>query len=338
MKQTTSLLIRPSEVLISVRLEPVERRLVLLPNQHERFTQLRAGSISHKLARTACAALFWLTAAAPADAAGPGRIVSVGGALTEIVYALDGAERLVGVDSTSLIPAAAQALPQVGYMRTLSAEGVLSLKPDLVLASAHAGPPAVLEQLRAAGVQIQTLAEDYSAAGIAAKIGAIAALLEQPERGRELADQVQADFDRLAQWRSQSREYPKVLFLMAVAHGAPLASGRGTAADAVLTLAGAANAAGELQGNKPIGTEAMVAAAPDAILLTDVAANAIGGLEAFYRQPGIAHTPAGRQRKVFIVDTLALLGFGLHSGQTVLELAKRLHGEPAVAADAGAGR
>ncbi|MDX8129392.1 ABC transporter substrate-binding protein [Methylomonas sp. OY6] len=294
-------------------------------------------SLSHKLAQAACAAVLWLSAVVPA-AAGPGRIVSVGGALTEIVYSLGGAERLVGVDSTSLMPAAAQALPQVGYMRTLSAEGLLSLRPDLLLSSAHAGPPAVLEQLRAAGVRIETLPEDYSAAGIAAKIGTIAALLDKPEQGRELAGQVQADFDRLAQWRAQQDEQPKVLFLMAVAHGAPLASGHGTAADAVLTLAGAANAAGELQGNKPISTEAMVAAAPDVILLTDVATNAIGGLEAFYRQPGIAQTPAGRQRKVLVVDTLALLGFGLHSGQALLELAKRLHGEPAVAADAGAGR
>ncbi|OAI14826.1 ABC transporter substrate-binding protein [Methylomonas koyamae] len=285
--------------------------------------------------RSTLAALAWL-AAAPVSAAAPARIVSVGGALTEIVYALDSAERLVGVDSTSLAPAEAKALPQVGYMRTLSAEGVLSLSPDLLLASAHAGPPTVLEQLRAAGVRIETLAEDYSAAGITAKIGAIAALLDKPEQGRALVGQVQADFDRLAQWRAQSSEQPKVLFLMAVAHGAPLASGRGTAADAVLTLAGAANAAGELQGNKPIGIEAMVAAAPDVILLTDVAANAIGGLEAFYRQPGIAQTPAGRQRKVLVVDTLALLGFGLHSGQAVLELAKQLHGEPAVAIDAGA--
>ncbi|CAD6876704.1 heme/hemin ABC transporter substrate-binding protein [Methylomonas fluvii] len=294
-------------------------------------------SLSHKLARAACAALLWLTAAAPAHAAGPSRIVSVGGALTEIVYALDGAERLVGVDSTSLMPAAAKVLPQVGYMRSLSAEGVLSLRPDLLLASAHAGPPAVLEQLRAAGVRIETLAEDYSAAGITAKIGAVAALLDKPEQGLALAGQVQADFDRLAQWRAQRGDQPKVLFLMAVAHGALLASGRGTAADAVLTLAGAANAAGELQGNKPIGTEAMVAAAPDVILLTDVAANAIGGLEAFYQQAGIAQTPAGRQRKVLVVDTLALLGFGLHSGQAVLDLAKQLHGEPAVAADAGDG-
>ncbi|QSB00005.1 hemin ABC transporter substrate-binding protein [Methylomonas sp. EFPC1] len=294
-------------------------------------------SLSHKLAQAACAAVLWLSAVVPA-AAGPGRIVSVGGALTEIVYALVGAEHLVGVDSTSLMPAAAQALPQVGYMRTLSAEGVLSLRPDLLLASAHAGPPAVLEQLRAAGVRIETLAEDYSTAGIAAKIGTIAGLLDKPEQGRELAGQVQADFDSLAQWRAQSREQPKVLFLMAVAHGAPLASGRGTAADAVLALAGARNAAGELQGNKPIGTEAMIAAAPDVILLTDVAANAIGGLEAFYRQPGIAQTPAGRQRNIFVVDTLALLGFGLRSGQAVLELAKRLHVEPAVAIDANAGR
>lgn len=296
-------------------------------------------SLSLSLAgRNAVAALVWLAAATPVSAAAPARIVSVGGALTEIVYALGGEARLVGVDSTSLTPDAAKALPQVGYMRALSAEGVLSLRPDLLLASAHAGPPAVLAQLHAAGVRIETLAEDYSAAGIAAKIDTIAGLLERPERGRELAGQVQADFARLAQWRAQHSEQPKALFLMAVAHGAPLASGRGTAADAVLALAGVRNAAAELQGNKPISTEAMIAAAPDAILLTDVAANAIGGLDAFYRQPGIAQTPAGRNRNIRVVDTLALLGFGLHSGQAILDLAMQLHGEPAVAADAGANR
>ena len=72
------------------------------------------------------------------------RIVSVSGATTEIVYALGAEKQLVGSDTTSLFPAAALQTPKVGYMRQLSAEGLLSLKPDAVITTHEAGPAAVL--------------------------------------------------------------------------------------------------------------------------------------------------------------------------------------------------
>ncbi|WP_446810651.1 heme/hemin ABC transporter substrate-binding protein [Methylomonas sp. 2BW1-5-20] len=267
----------------------------------------------------------------PAAAGTPARIVSIGGALTEIVYALDGQASLVGVDTTSLWPEAAKALPQVGYMRALSAEGILSLAPTLVIASAHAGPPPVLAQLHAAGVEVKTLTEEYSEQGIVNKIADIAAVLGKPVEGERLAAQVHADFSRLAQLRAQAIKQPKVLFFMAVSHGAPLVSGRDTAADAIIALAGGSNAAADFSGNKPIGGETVIAAAPDAILLTELTLNAVGGLEQFYQLPGIAHTPAGQNRRVIVMDTLSLLGFGLRSGQAALDFAKQLHQLPAVA-------
>ena len=65
----------------------------------------------------------------------PSRIVSIGGAITEILYALGLEDRIAGVDTTSLFPAAAlREKPNVGYMRQLSAEGVLGLNPSLVFA------------------------------------------------------------------------------------------------------------------------------------------------------------------------------------------------------------
>ncbi len=259
------------------------------------------------------------------------RIVSVGGALTEIVYALDGQAHLVGADTTSLWPEAAKELPQVGYMRNLSAEGILSLTPTLLIASAHAGPPAVIEQIRAAGVRVETLAEDYSEQGVVNKITGIAALLGKPEEGERLAAQVRDDFSRLAQWRGRLSEYPKVMFFMTVSHGAPLVSGRDTAAHAMIGLAGAGNAV-DFQGNKPMGGEAIIAAAPEVIALTELTLNAVGGLEAFYQLPGIAHTPAGKNRRVIVVDTLNLLGFGLRSGRTALDFAKQLRHPADVAA------
>lgn len=284
-----------------------------------------ASSFSVLLGAT-LATVAWLVAAAPP------RIVSVGGALTEIVYALDGQASLVGVDTTSLWPEAAKALPQVGYQRALSAEGILSLAPSLVLASAHAGPPPVLEQLRGAGVEVKTVAEDYSEQGIVNKIATVAAVLGKPAEGERLAGQVHADFERLSALRARRAQAPKVLFFMAVSHGAPLVSGRDTAADAVIALAGARNAAQDFSGNKPIGGEAVIAAAPDAILLTELTLNAVGGLDAFYRLPGIAHTPAGRNRRVIVMDTLSLLGFGLRTARAAMDFAEQLPRLPDVAA------
>lgn len=272
------------------------------------------------------AATVWLClAAAPAIADSPKRIVSVGGALTEIIYALQGEDSLAGVDTTSLWPEAAKALPQVGYMRSLSAEGILSLAPDLVLVSAHAGPPSVLEQIRSAGVPVQTLAEDYAEHSVLNKVSTIAALLGKSAAGETLAAQIHADFSRLAQLRGQFSRQPSVMFFMAVSHGAPLVSGRETAADAMIRLAGGVNAIGDYAGNKPIGSEAIIAAAPEVILLTELTLNAVGGLEKFYQLPGIAQTPAGVNRRVIVMDTLALLSFGPRSGQAALDLAERLH-------------
>ncbi|HRJ72305.1 MAG TPA: ABC transporter substrate-binding protein, partial [Terrimicrobiaceae bacterium] len=60
------------------------------------------------------------------------RIVSAAGAVTETLYALGVQDALVAVDVSSVFPAAADALPKIGYARQLSAEGILSMKPSVV--------------------------------------------------------------------------------------------------------------------------------------------------------------------------------------------------------------
>ncbi|MCG8434334.1 MAG: ABC transporter substrate-binding protein, partial [Gammaproteobacteria bacterium] len=104
------------------------------------------------------------------DVSKSNRIVSVGGAVTEIIYALGEEERLVGVDSTSLYPPVAQQLPSVGYIRTLPAEGILSLEPGMLIADGGAGPPEVIKQLESAGLPILQLADDPTLAGALNKI------------------------------------------------------------------------------------------------------------------------------------------------------------------------
>lgn len=237
------------------------------------------------------------------------RVVSIGGSVTEIIYALGQESRLVGVDTSSVFPAAATKLPQVGYQRQLGAEGVLSLKPTLILATADAGPPATMAQLQQSGVRVVIVPNDHSLTGAQEKIRATARALDCAARGEELAKQL---------------DPPRVMFVLARAGGVLSVAGEGTAADAMITLAGGVNAVRGYSGYKPLTAEAAVAAAPDVILTTTRALESVGGAEKLVAEPGLALTPAGKNRRVVALEDLYLLGFGPRTRQAVRELAVRL--------------
>ena len=269
--------------------------------------------------------LLGMLLAGPSASADAQRIVSVAGSLTEIVYALGAADRLVGVDATSLHPPSARALRQVGYHRSLSAEGILSLAPDLVLASEAAGPPAVLDQVRSAGVPVRIVTHDLSPDGLDRKVREIADILGRKAAGERLISQIRAEFAGALRLVEAARTRPKVLFFMNAGRGAPLASGRDTAADAMIRLAGGQNAFADFEGYKPLSTEALTAGAPDVLLLPEHALAALGGETGLARVPGLTLTPAWRNRRIVAMDALLLLGFGPRTGAAVAALARRLH-------------
>lgn len=261
------------------------------------------------------------------------RIVAVGGALTEIIFALGKEDRLVGVDTTSLWPEAATKLPQVGYMRNLSAEGILSLTPTLVLTTQSAGPGVVIEQIRQAGIEIKTVNEEPSADGVIAKIREIADWLNATEQGEQLAKQVRNDFERVERFTAELSRRPKVLFILTHSRGAPIVAGIGTPADAMIRIAGGDNAMQSLEGFKPTSSEALIGAAPDVIVMTDMAIEALGGSERLFELPGFNATPAAKLRNVLTLDALSLLGFGPRSGQAAWDLARQLHPHNTVASE-----
>ena len=138
-----------------------------------------------------CAAIAMLAWAHAAQAAcalpvRDGPIVSIGGDVTEIVYALGAGERVAAVDITSRHPREAQDLPQVGYMRQLSAEPILSLSPALILAIADSGPPLVLDQLQSAGTCLALVPDEHSPEGVIRKVEAVAAALDRRKEGDDV--------------------------------------------------------------------------------------------------------------------------------------------------------
>lgn len=262
----------------------------------------------------------------PPPAASP-RIVSVGSALTEIVYALGAEGLLVGVDTTSLYPTAARALPQVGYMRALSAEGVLSLKPTLVIATTAAGPATTLDQLRATGIEVLVLPDHYDYDSVIAKIAAVGRLTGKTAEADAMIARGRADMAELTKKLATATSKPRVLFLLSMGGGAPQAAGRDTAADGIIRLAGGTNAIDAYAGYRPLTPEAVLASRADFVLVTRQTVQAMGGIEAILDQPAIRRTPAGRAGKVLQFDALLLLGFGPRTPQAAQDLASALHPE-----------
>jgi iron complex transport system substrate-binding protein len=251
---------------------------------------------------------------------GKRRIVTVGGAITETVFALGAGDEVVAVDTSSLYPDAAARVPKVGYQRTLSAEGILGLSPDLVIVSDEAGPPAALEQLRNAGVRVERMPAAKTVEEAAARIAAIGTALGRSAEA--LADRVRRE--SASAIARASREGPRFLLIYARGAGTVMVGGGDTGGSAMVELAGGRNAVGTISGFKPLSPEILIAAAPEVIVIPSRGLATVGGEAGLLAIPGVADTPAGKQRRIVALDDLLLLGFGPRLPRAIDELASAL--------------
>ncbi|MBB2794908.1 UNVERIFIED_ORG: iron complex transport system substrate-binding protein [Rhizobium pisi] len=256
------------------------------------------------------------------------RLVSVGGDITEIVYALGEESRLIARDTTSTYPAAALKLPNVGYMRALSPEGILAMNPTAIIAVEGSGPKEALAVLKNASVPFETVPSTFTRDGIIAKIDRVGALLGVPDKAKALKGKVAADLDAAiadAEKRPEA-DRKRVLFILSAQNGRIMASGTGTAADGIIQLAGAVNAVGAFPGYKPLADEAIIEAKPDIILMMDRGDGAGTGNEDLLTQPAIALTPAGEKKAIVRMDGIYLLGFGPRTAAAASELNAAIYG------------
>ncbi|ABD55051.1 heme/hemin ABC transporter substrate-binding protein [Jannaschia sp. CCS1] len=267
--------------------------------------------------------LFAAFVAGPARAQDdPPRVVAVGGSITEIIYALGMEDLLVARDTTSSWPAEVEALPDVGYMRALSPEGVLSVRPDLIIAEEGAGPPETIEVLADAEIEFITVPESYDAVGVRLKIIAVAEALGVREDGVALADRIEADLSEAV--AAISGDAPRVMFILSMEGGRIMASGTGTAADGIINLAGGENAVSAFEGYSPLTDEAVLSAAPDVILMMDRGGDHSAGNADLFAHPALGLTPAAEADSVVRINGLLLLGFGPRTPEAVARLSAAL--------------
>ena len=253
------------------------------------------------------------------------RIVAIGGDVTEILYALKAEGKIAAVDSTSQFPAQAlKEKPNVGYMRALSAEGVLSANPTAIVASKDAGPPDVVALLKASAVPYVEVPGDHTPEGVSAKIRFIASLVGAESAGDALARSVEQDFAALAQDRAKIGKPIRAIFVLTVQNGRATVAGANTSADAVIKLAGAENAAVGIEGYKPLVEEAATQLAPDAIVTMRHSSSTFTSDE-ILSVKGLQASPAGQNKRVIEMDGLYLLSFGPRSAHAARDLMAALY-------------
>lgn len=259
------------------------------------------------------------------------RVISIGGDVTEILYALELEPRIVAVDTTSVFPAEALSKKQsVGYMRALSTEGVLSLSPTLIIANEKAGPPEVIAALKQSSVPYVSIAAPDTPEGTEQRIRAIADAIRAPEKGEILIRDVRQKFEHLAESRAAIAKPVRVLFLLSLQNGRATAAGKATAAHEVISLAGGENVVTMFEGYKPLADEAALELAPDVILVMKRSQQAGGPSEEpaqaiIATMPGLNATPAARNGRIMEVDGAALLQFGPRTASAARDLMNALH-------------
>lgn len=254
------------------------------------------------------------------------RIITAGSAITEIVCALGDCEKIVASDRTSLYPEQIQKLPSIGYRSSINAEGIISLKPTIIFAEKNYVEDAVLQQIKSSGVKLVIVDERNNFDDTKKAISQIAEALGKVSEGKKLIEKNQTELDEARALLSKTKILPRVLCVYNRGTATLSVAGKNTFAG-ILGYTGALNAIPDVDGYKPLNTEALIAADPEYMIMLSTGLESIGGIDGALKIPGVAQTTAGKKKQIIGVESLRLTNFGPRFGQTVKELVILLHPE-----------
>jgi iron complex transport system substrate-binding protein len=233
---------------------------------------------------------------------------------------------VVAVDTTSLYPWRAVApLPKVGYLRQLSVEGILSTKPDLILADVDAGPKDVLDQLQSMGAPVAHFHAEHTVASVLPKIRFVGEAIGHPDEAETVSAGYGDDLKTIETAVAALPAHPKVLFLIAAGNTGLRGAGDGTAAAEMIARAGGVNSFAGVNGYKPVSPEAALVADPDYLLLMQQTVDELGGVNAVAMLPALAKLSAAKAKRIVALDGNYMLNFGPRTAHAIRDLAAALH-------------
>ncbi|MGN0019995.1 MAG: hemin ABC transporter substrate-binding protein [Sphingobacterium hotanense] len=273
---------------------------------------------TYPLLRTILLLMTFMSLSFSSKANAPKRIISLSGAITEVLDGLGVGKQIVAVDLTSDYPAYVSQLPKVSKNRSVTIEAVSSFRPDLVLALKGELSADIQAQLKKLKIPFVLVAQEFSSAGLQSFIKTIAKAVDREQQGTALANKLSQDLSNLAKKTKKSSQ--KILFIYARGAGHMSVAGQSTSIDAVIKEAGFQNAMKGFTGFKTYNTEALVAANPDVILLFNFGISSLGGSEGIQQMPGVKLTNAGKNHKIISMDATLLNNYSLRLPEAIAKL------------------
>ena len=255
-------------------------------------------------------------------------IIVAGGSITEIIYLLEEDSRILAVDVTSVYPEEAKDKPNIGYVRNLSAEGIVALSPDLVIGEDDMGPISVIEQLKELNLDVKTIEEKQHANGILEKIRDVAEILNVKEKGKEvIKKELIPSVKELNKISALNKKYKnmKCMLILSMDGTSPVVAGSETTGDSFIKMIGAKNIYSEIKGWQAVSEESILKYNPDFIILPQRDLHKNSNVSSVITNPIISKTNAHKNNNLIIDDGMAVLGFGPRTIFSALKAAKKIN-------------
>lgn len=261
------------------------------------------------------------------------RAVVISQGYNEIIWALGAQDHVVGVDYSSTWPPEVKNVTTVGYHRALSAEGILSLKPTVIIHDGSIGPPTVVEQLTQLNVPMKTFtAKNNSIDGAKALIREMGAYFHKEARAEELCAKLDADMAKAMDEAKQYTDRPKVavihygrasnIYLLVGASG----QGDAGAAGQMVRWAGGVPAIEQSGMQRMTSPEIVAQANPDVVLMTEFGYDRLdGSKDKIFELPGVATSSAAKNGRIYRIEEHDLMYFGPSTGEGLSRLIKLIH-------------
>jgi iron complex transport system substrate-binding protein len=254
------------------------------------------------------------------------RIITAGSAITETVCALGDCDKIVASDRTSLYPEQIQKLPSIGYRSGISAEGILSLKPTLVIAEKDYVDGAVLSQLSSTGIQLVVVDRKFNFEDTKKFINQVGLALGREAEAKKLIAKNETELAEARIQLKRTSSTPKVICVYNRGTATISLCGKETFGE-IIPYAGGVNIFIDVVGYKPLNAEALIAGNPDFLVMASSGFESLGGIDGVLKIQGVSQTTAGKKKQIIAIESIRLTNFGPRFGETVKELVLLLHPE-----------
>lgn len=279
--------------------------------------------------KRAALALALLSLACKGDTTKAGeRVVCVSKQINEFLYEIHADSVLVGRDLTSIYPPQIKSLPSVGYHRALSAEGIISLRPTVLLTDGNFGPDAVAQQVKKVGIPVDTMSPGNSPDSAKALMKALGVRFHHEKDADSVIAKWTADMNAAladtVKWAGKPKPRVLIMHMGQIANNY-LAIKRGSPGSQIVEWAGGVNAIDSTGGMMRLTPELIAKAAPDIIIATDVGFDRLGSADKFAAMPGVDVTPAGKNKRIYRIDEIEVMYYGPRTAASLEKIAGWLH-------------